>query len=65
MATFWQGNWARSPQQQSGLQQISQSVPPPEKTKPSHSKKEDQDTEAQEKAQERNRKQSPGHEIFM
>ncbi len=27
MATFWQGNWARSPQQQSGLQQISQSDP--------------------------------------
>ena len=39
MATFWQGNWARSPQQQSGLQQISQSVPPPEKPSPHTARK--------------------------
>ena len=39
MATFWQGNWARSPQQQSGLQQISQPVPPPEKPSPHTARK--------------------------
>ena len=39
MATFWQGNWARSPQKQSGLQQISQSVPPPEKPSPHTARK--------------------------
>ncbi len=39
MAPFWQGNWARSPQQQSGLQQISQSVPPPEKPSPHTARK--------------------------
>jgi hypothetical protein len=65
MATFWQGNWARSPQQQSGLQQISQSVPPPEKPSPHTAKKEDQETEAQEKVRKGTEKHPPGHEIFM
>ena len=39
MATFWQGNWARSPKKQSGLQQISQSVPLPEKPSPQAARK--------------------------
>ncbi len=55
MATFWQGNWARSPQQQSGLQQISQSVPPPEKPSPhtarQKNKKEEEDRRTRKKKQ--------------
>ena len=39
MATLWQRNWACSPQKQSGLQQISQSVPPPEKPSPHTARK--------------------------
>ena len=54
MATFWQGNWARSPQKAIRIATDQPIRPTTWKTKPSHSKKEDQDTEAQEKAQEKN-----------
>ena len=60
MATFWQGNWARSPQKAIRIATDQPIRPTTWKTKPSHSKKEDQDTEAQEKAQGRNRKHPPG-----
>ena len=57
MATFWQGNWARSPQQQSGLQQISQSVPPPEKPSPHTTRKKKKPEEQEKWRRQKNKKE--------
>ncbi len=56
MATFWQGNWARSPQKAIRIATDQPIRPTTWKTKPSHSKKEDQDTEAQDKVQKKEQK---------
>ena len=65
MATFWQGKLnPQSSKQQSGLQQISQSVPPPEKPSP-HTAKKIKKQKLKKKLEKGTRKHPLGYEIFI